>query len=103
MKRLTIVSAGLGQPSSTRLLADRLAQATAGALRARGTDTEVETLELRDHAHDVTTRLVNGYSTPELEEAVERLTGADAAIVVTPVFAASAAPAADGEHRAVRH
>ena len=35
-RRLVVVSAGLSQPSSTRLLADRLAAATDGALATRG-------------------------------------------------------------------
>ena len=35
-RRIVVVSAGLGQPSSTRLLADRLATATGDALLERG-------------------------------------------------------------------
>nr|WP_308282709.1 hypothetical protein [Pseudonocardia nigra] len=35
-RTLAVVSAGVSVPSSTRLLADRLAAATAGALRERG-------------------------------------------------------------------
>ena len=88
-KRLFVISAGLGQPSSTRLLADRLSQATVAELEVRGLDVDVQTLELRDLALDVTTRLVSGLSTPALDAAVESLGWADGMIVVSPVFAAS--------------
>ena len=46
-RTLAVVSAGLSVPSSTRLLADRLAGATAAALRERGVDATVEFVELR--------------------------------------------------------
>ena len=35
-RTIAVVSAGLSNPSSTRLLADRLAASTVAALRARG-------------------------------------------------------------------
>ena len=34
-RTIAVVTAGLSQPSSTRLLADQLAEATAGPLRGR--------------------------------------------------------------------
>ena len=40
-RTLAVVSAGLSNPSSTRLLADRLAAAAVAALRARGDDATV--------------------------------------------------------------
>ena len=44
-RSLVVVTAGLGQPSSTRLLADRLAAATERHLRGAGDDVEVEVIE----------------------------------------------------------
>ena len=41
-RTLAVVSGGLSNPSSTRLLADRLTTATVEALRGRGDDATVE-------------------------------------------------------------
>ncbi|MGY1781104.1 FMN reductase [Geodermatophilus sp. SYSU D01036] len=88
-RTLAVVSAGLGVPSSTRLLADRLAAATVAALRERGEDATVEVVELREHARDVADALVTGFPNAALRAAVGTVTGADAVIAVTPVFTAS--------------
>jgi len=88
-RRIAVVSAGLSQPSSTRLLADRLAAATIAALGARGVEASAETFELRDLARDVTNNLVTGFPSPALESAIERVTAADGLIAVTPIFTTS--------------
>ena len=88
-RTLAVVSAGLGVPSSTRLLADRLTTATVAALRERGEDATVEVVELRAHARDVADAFVTGFPNAALRAAVETVTGADALIAVTPVFTAS--------------
>lgn len=85
MTRLVVVSAGLSTPSSTRLLADRLAAATAEALE----DLEVVHVELRDLAHQLTDQLLTGFPGPELAAAQDAVRAADGLIVVTPVFSAS--------------
>jgi FMN reductase len=56
-RKLAIVSGGLAEPSSTRLLADRLATAADRALEELDVEAEVGVLELRDHAHGVTNML----------------------------------------------
>jgi FMN reductase len=83
--RIAVVSAGLSDPSSTRLLADLLGSATATALGGA----VVEFVELRPLAHAVTDALLTGFPNAELAEAIETVTGADAVIAVTPVFSAS--------------
>jgi FMN reductase len=88
-RRLAVVSAGLGRPSSTRRLADLLADATAGALRDRGLGCSVATLELAEHAHDAVDRLLAGRTSAALARAGAELARADAVIAVTPVFTAS--------------
>ncbi|GAA4481492.1 FMN reductase [Rhodococcus olei] len=85
-RTIAVVSAGLGNPSSTRLLADRLGAATA---RDLGRGAEVRVVDLRDHAHDLVNNLLTGFPSPALREAIETVTGADALIVVTPIFNAS--------------
>ena len=88
-RRLAVVSAGLGQPSSTRLLADRLAAATADALRMRDVEAQVEVLELRDHARDLTSNLLTSFASEPLQEAKDAVAAADGVIAVTPIFSAS--------------
>lgn len=88
-KTLAVVAAGLSQPSSTRLLADRLASATVAALSARGVEVEVTTIELRDLAHEITDNLLTGFAPPRLDKAIETVTRADGLIAVTPIFTTS--------------
>lgn len=88
-RRLAIVSGGLSQPSSTRLLADRLRDATVSQLERRGFEVEVTTIELRDLAHDITNNLLTGFPAPALSSAIEAMTSADGLIAVTPIFTSS--------------
>jgi FMN reductase len=84
--RLVVVSAGLSVPSSTRLLADRLAAATAG--RVPGT-VDLRVVELRDLAVEIAHNFTNGFPGRALSAAIDDVTSADGLIVVTPVFSAS--------------
>jgi len=86
MSRIAVVTAGLSEPSSTRLLADLLAQATAAQL---GPGTEVDVIELRPLAHDLANAFATGFPAGELAEAIEKVASADGLIAVTPVFSAS--------------
>jgi FMN reductase len=88
-RTLAVVTAGLSVPSSTRLLADRLATATSAALEARGLPTTVEVIELREHARDLADNLLTGFPNAHLKSAVDTVVGADGLIAVTPVFSAS--------------
>lgn len=88
-RTVAVVSAGLSQPSSTRLLADRLAEATRTRLAELGDDVVVETVELRDHAQAVTNHLLTGFPADGLRSALAAVSGADAVIAVTPIFTAS--------------
>jgi FMN reductase len=88
-RKLAVVTAGLGQPSSTRLLADRLAEAVDRSLRLHDEQADVVVVELRDLAHDLTDNLLTGFPSPALETAIRSVTEADALIAVTPVFSAS--------------
>ncbi|RCV51715.1 FMN reductase [Marinitenerispora sediminis] len=86
---LVAVSAGLSEPSSTRLLADRLADAARRRLAEGGRPVEVRVIELRELAVDIANNLVTGFPGPELRAALEAVAGADGLIAVTPVFSAS--------------
>jgi FMN reductase len=87
MTRLVVISAGLGQPSSTRLLGERLAEATVRQVPAL--EVEVEVVELREYARELANSLVTGFPSSHLAEVVERVIAADALIAVTPIFSAS--------------
>lgn len=89
MTTLAVVSAGLSEPSSSRMLADRLAAAAQAALRRQGRDAGIEVIELRDLAHDVTDNLLTGFPPARLRGAIETVTGADGLVAVTPIFNAS--------------
>jgi FMN reductase len=89
MRRIAVVSAGLSNPSSTRMLADRLAAETVKALRDRDIEASVDVIELRDHAHDITNNLLTGFAPPALETAINTVVSADALIAVTPIFSTS--------------
>lgn len=82
--KLVVVSAGLSSPSSTRLLADRLAAATLERAEA-----DVEVIELRDLATEIAQHLVTGFPPARLAAALDAVAAADGLIAVTPVFAAS--------------
>ncbi len=87
MTRIAVVSAGIGVPSSTRLLADRLGQAVVGALGDH--DVVVNHVELRPLAHPLADRVLTGFAGEELQAALDTVADADGVVVVTPVYAAS--------------
>ncbi|MER5915994.1 FMN reductase [Streptomyces sp. NPDC001982] len=82
--KLVVVSAGLSVPSSTRLLADRLAAAV-----DRQTPVEIQVVELRELAVEIAHNFTNGFAGKALADALDAVTRADGLIVVTPVFTAS--------------
>lgn len=88
-KRIVVLTAGLSSPSSTRLLADRLSEATVERLRSRGFHAEVQVVELRDLARPLADRMVTGFADDRLQAALDAVDAADGVIAVSPVFAAS--------------
>ncbi|MFC1443110.1 CE1759 family FMN reductase [Streptacidiphilus sp. N1-10] len=87
-RSIVVVSAGIGDPSSSKLLADRLAQKTLDLLRERGVEAQVATIELRDLVQEIGRATVSGFIGQDLRPAVERLATADAVIAATPVYKA---------------
>ena len=100
-RRIAVISAGLSNPSSTRMLADRFAAETVRSLSAsKGLDgahpepqgpieVSVDVIELRDLAHDITNNLLTGFAPPALETAINTVVSADGLIAVTPIFSTS--------------
>ncbi|WIE62636.1 NAD(P)H-dependent oxidoreductase [Curtobacterium sp. MCLR17_032] len=92
MTTIAVVSAGLSEPSSTRLLADRLGAATLEALSAdsavAGDRVELRNVDLRPLAHEITDAMLTRFAAPALTAAMATVVEADAVVFVTPVFTA---------------
>jgi len=86
--QITAISAGTSEPSTTRMLADRAAQAVVTRLRDSGRNTTVRVIELAPIAAEVARTLVSGLPTAAVQEAIGHLAAADAVIVSTPVYKA---------------
>jgi FMN reductase len=83
MNRLVVISAGTGNPSSTRQLTDRIAAKTLERLEAT-----VTTIDLAPLAIDTARAAVAGFPGPELQPAIDQLAAADGIIAATPVYKA---------------
>jgi len=88
--RVTVVTAGTSDPSSTRLLADRVAQRVEAIAARHGHAAIISVIELREIATDVTTALTSQLITPRLQQAIDALAAADGVIAATPVYKATA-------------
>ena len=89
MTDLVVVSGGLRMPSSTRLLADRLAASASKHLAERGYEVAPHVVELRPLARAIADAMITGFATTELEAAFEQVASADGMVAVTPAFNAS--------------
>ncbi|ALO67967.1 NADPH-dependent FMN reductase [Arthrobacter alpinus] len=88
-RTVVVISAGLGVPSSTRMLADQISADVQQRLSAAGADPIIDVIDLRDYATDIANNMVSGYAGPALAEVIKRVEAADAMIAVTPTFSAS--------------
>jgi len=88
--RVAVVTAGTSDPSSTRLLADRVAQRVEAIADRHGHAAITSVIELREIATDVTTALTSQLITPRLQQAIDALAAADGVIAATPVYKAAA-------------
>ena len=89
MKRIVVISGGLGSPSSTRILGNDLAAQLREALAARGEGLEVTFAELREVAHPIVDAMLTGFPTGELARITDSVAEADGLVVVSPTFSAS--------------
>ncbi|OUZ12432.1 NADPH-dependent FMN reductase [Aeromicrobium sp. PE09-221] len=80
--RIVVISAGLGEPSTTRMLADKIAASASEALG----DAQLEIVTLRDLAHEITDASLTGFAAPRLQHVYDQVTAADALIVTVPIF-----------------
>lgn len=87
-RRLVIVNAGTSTPSSSRMLADRIAGKTLDQLHAQNIPASVSVIELGPLAGEIAHAIVSGFPQDELLRAVQQLAAADGVIVATPVYKA---------------
>jgi FMN reductase len=85
-RRLVIVSAGTSQPSTTRMLADRIADASLDVLRGMDLRATVSAIEIGPLAVDVAGAAVTGVPSDHLKRAIAQIAAADALICSTPVY-----------------
>ena len=88
--KLAIVSGGASDPSSTRLLADRIAANVARRASQRGHTVATSVIELRPLAAEIGTAITSQLVGPKLTEAIATLAAADGLVVSTPVYKAGA-------------
>lgn len=88
-RSIIVISAGLGVPSSTRMLADQMAEAVRKQLGELGSQANIDVVDLRDYAGDIANNMISGYAGPALSDVIDRVAKADAMIAVTPTFSAS--------------
>jgi FMN reductase len=88
MRRLVIVSAGTSQPSTTRMLADRIAAGSLEVLREMDVSATNGLVEVAPLAVDVARASVTGVPSAELQAAIEQIASADAVIASAPVYKA---------------
>ncbi|MFL6076284.1 MAG: CE1759 family FMN reductase [Mycobacteriales bacterium] len=88
--RLVVVTAGVSDPSATRMLADQIVQRATDLAADRGHPVAVRVVDLRELATEVTTAMVTQLVGPKLRAAVEALGEADGIVASTPVYKAGA-------------
>lgn len=86
--RLVVVNAGVSDPSSTRLLADQMAQKSIEAFEAAGLRTSLSVIDLAPLATDIARAMVAGFPGKKLAEVLQQLAKADAVIAAAPVYKA---------------
>src|SRR5438093_12785013 len=87
-KHLVVVSAGVSDPSSSRLLAERITGKTLKLLRESGMSASASLVELAPLAVDIARATVSGFPSEQLQAAIERVSDADAIVASTPIYKA---------------
>ena len=75
--QLVSVNAGTSDPSSTQMLADRIADRTVTAGAEHGLDIELRQIDLRGLATDITNAIISQHVSPELQRALDLMRDAE--------------------------
>lgn len=85
---VAVVTAGTSDPSTTTMLAQRIADKFANIAAQNGRDVQIRVVNLRLIAADIMTALVSQHVSEELQAASDIMRDADAIVAATPVFKA---------------
>lgn len=86
---LTVVNAGISEPSSTFRLADEIAQKTTAYMGKQGKKVVVTTVTLKDYADDIAEASISFKPSERLAKAIETVTSSDGLIAASPIYKAS--------------
>lgn len=82
MTQITIISAGMGQPSTSRMLADRYSRVMGEVIP----EADMRVISLRELAVDITNASLAGFANAELQSVLDRVSSADALVAIGPIF-----------------
>lgn len=89
-RTIAIVSAGTSDPSTSTMLANRVAEQASQIAAKAGITLTIRLIDLRPLAQDITTALVSQHVSTDLQRASDTLRDADAIIAATPIYKAGA-------------
>ncbi|MGI5502282.1 CE1759 family FMN reductase [Lentzea sp. CA-135723] len=85
---VVVVSAGVSDPSTTRMLAERATAAVMDRLRASGEEVTASFVDLAGMAADIGRSIVSADPVKSVQRAIEQVGAADGLVVATPVYKA---------------
>jgi len=85
---VVVVNAGVSDPSSTRLLADRASQRVASLAKERGHEVVIKAIDLRELLPELPGALSSQLLGPKFKAAEQALVDADAIVAAAPVYKA---------------
>lgn len=88
--QLVVVSGGTSDPSTTRMLADRIAERVTTFAGERGAKVTGSVIDLRELATEISHAITSALIGPKLQKAVDALGAADGIIASSPVYKAGA-------------
>ncbi len=86
--RVVAINAGVSDPSSTRLLTERLLSKIADDLGRADVEVDMKIIDLAPLAGDIANALTAGFPSTALREVIGELADADAVVAATPVYKA---------------
>lgn len=85
---ITVLSAGVSDPSSTRLLANQASTKVRELLEEQNNNVNIEVIELRGLAAEITAGITTGLISEKLSKVFDTISASDGIIVSTPVYKA---------------
>ncbi|MEK0210166.1 CE1759 family FMN reductase [Bifidobacterium mongoliense] len=87
--RITVVSAGVSDPSSTTRLGEAVAHQALGYLHDHGHEAEIGRVDLRGLSGDIARASVGDGISADLQRAIDEVAASDGLVAASPIFKAS--------------